>query len=42
VLRSAQAWQRKKTTLLRALTLEAPDPAEVGRAVGTRLGRWKR
>jgi len=41
VLRSAQAWQLKKTTLLPALTLEAPDPAEVGRAVGERLGRWK-
>ncbi len=41
VLRSAQAWQRKKTTLLPALTLEAPDPTEVGRAVGERLGRWR-
>jgi len=41
VLRSAQAWQRKKTTLLPALTLEAPDPAEVGRAVGMRQARWE-
>ena len=41
VLRSVQAYQRKKTTLLPPLTLEAPDPGEVGRAVGTRQGRWK-
>lgn len=41
VLRSVQSWQRKKTTLLPPLPAEAPDPTEVGRAVGTRQGRWK-
>ncbi|MDP2957938.1 MAG: pyruvate kinase [Longimicrobiales bacterium] len=41
VLRSMQAYQRKKTTLLPALTLDEPDEAEVGRAVGTRQGRWR-
>jgi pyruvate kinase len=41
VLRSAQAYQKKKTTLLPPLTLDAPDPTEVGRRVGARQGRWK-
>lgn len=36
ILKSMQAYQRKKATLLPALTLEEPDPEEVGRAVGTR------
>lgn len=40
ILRSVQAYQRKKTTLLPALTLDPPDPEEVGRTVGTRQGRW--
>jgi len=42
VLRSMQGLQRKKTALLPALTLEDPDPTEVGRAVGLRQGRWTR
>jgi len=42
VLRSMQGVQRKKTALLPALTLEDPDPEEVGRAVGLRQGRWTR
>jgi pyruvate kinase len=43
VLRSVQSYQRKKATLLPALTLEEPDPEEVGRSVGTRQGRtWLR
>ncbi len=41
VLDSVQSWQRKKTTLLPPLPADAPDPTEVGRAVGTRQGRWK-
>ncbi len=41
VLHSVQAYQRKKITLLPPLALDAPDPDEVGRAVGTRQGRWK-
>lgn len=41
VLRSVEGYQRKKTTLLPALTLDDPDPAEVGRAVGLRQGRWE-
>lgn len=41
VLRSLQAYQRKKVTLLPALTLDMPDPLEVGRAVGARQGRWE-
>lgn len=40
VLRSVQAYQRKKSALLPALTLDAPDPQEVGRAVGLRQGRF--
>lgn len=40
VLRSVEDQQRKKTTLLPPLTLEEPDPLEVGRAVGLRQGRW--
>lgn len=40
LLRSVQGYQRKKTTLLPALTLDAPDPEEVGRAIGARQGRW--
>jgi len=42
VLRSMHGVQRKKTALLPALTLEDPDPTEVGRAVGLRQGRWTR
>jgi pyruvate kinase len=42
VLQSMQGVQRKKTPLLPALTLEDPDPTEVGRAVGLRQGRWTR
>jgi pyruvate kinase len=43
LLRSVQGYQRKKATLLPALTLEEPDPEEVGRSVGTRQGRtWLR
>lgn len=41
VLSSMQGYQHKKTTLLPALTLDDPDPEEVGRAVGLRQGRWK-
>ncbi len=41
VLHSVQAYQRKKITLLPPLALDAPDPGEVGRAVGKRQGRWK-
>ncbi|HSW29637.1 MAG TPA: pyruvate kinase [Longimicrobiales bacterium] len=41
VLHSVQAYQRKKITLLPPLALDAPDPGEVGRAVGRRQGRWK-
>lgn len=41
VLRSVQGYQTKKAALLPALTLEDPDPEEVGRAVGLRQGRWK-
>ncbi len=40
ILSSMQAYQEKKTALLPTLTLEMPDPEEVGRAVGTRRGRW--
>jgi pyruvate kinase len=40
ILKSMQDYQRKKSTLLPALMLEQPDPAEVGRAVGDRQGRW--
>lgn len=40
ILSSVQAYQEKKTALLPTLTLEMPDPEEVGRAVGTRRGRW--
>jgi pyruvate kinase len=39
ILKSMQAYQQKKATLLPALTLEEPDPEEVGRTVGTRQGR---
>jgi pyruvate kinase len=39
ILKSMQAYQQKKATLLPALTLEEPDPDEVGRTVGTRQGR---
>jgi pyruvate kinase len=43
IMKSMQAYQRKKATLLPALTLEEPDPEEVGRSVGTRQGRlWPR
>ncbi len=42
VLHSMHGVQRKKTALLPALTLEDPDPEEVGRAVGLRQGRWSR
>jgi len=43
LLRSVQGYQRKKATLLPALTLEEPDSEEVGRSVGTRQGRtWLR
>jgi len=41
VLRSMEEYQHKKTTLLPALTLDDPDPEEVGRAVGLRQGRWE-
>jgi pyruvate kinase len=40
VLRSMEGYQHKKTALLPALTLDDPDPEEVGRAVGDRQGRW--
>jgi pyruvate kinase len=40
VLRSMEGYQHKKTALLPALTLDDPDPDEVGRAVGDRQGRW--
>ena len=39
ILESMQKYQSKKSTLLPALTLEAPDPEEVGRTVGTRPSR---
>jgi len=43
IMKSMQAYQRKKSTLLPALTLEEPDPEEVGRSIGTREGRlWPR
>jgi pyruvate kinase len=41
ILKSMQAYQRKHAMLLPALTLEAPDPEEVGRTVGERLGRYQ-
>jgi pyruvate kinase len=41
VLRSLEGYQHKKTALLPALTLDDPDPEEVGRAVGLRQGRWE-
>jgi len=40
ILTSMEEYQIKKTALLPALPLEAPDPSEVGRSVGARLGRW--
>ena len=40
IMSSLQEYQRKKATLLPALTLELPDPSEVGRAIGGREGRW--
>jgi pyruvate kinase len=39
ILGSVQSYQDKKAPLLPALELADPDPAEVGRALGTRLGR---
>jgi pyruvate kinase len=43
ILKSMQSYQQKKATLMPALTLEEPDPLEVGRTVGTREGRgWIR
>ena len=42
ILKSMQAYQRKTATLSPALTLENPDPEEVGRSVGERLGRYRR
>ena len=42
ILKSMQAYQRKTAMLLPALTLENPDPEEVGRTVGDRLGRYQR
>ena len=40
ILRSMEEYQMKKTTLLPELPLQAPDPTEVGRAIGDRRGRW--
>jgi pyruvate kinase len=40
ILRSMEEYQMKKTTLLPELPLQPPDPSEVGRAIGDRLGRW--
>jgi pyruvate kinase len=40
VLTSMEEYQIKKTALLPPLPLEPPDPTEVGRSVGERLGRW--
>ncbi|MGB1841421.1 MAG: pyruvate kinase [Longimicrobiales bacterium] len=40
ILRSMEDYQMKKTTLLPQLPLEPPDPEEVGRTIGERLGRW--
>ncbi len=43
IMKSMQDYQRKKATLLPALTLEEPDPEEVGRSIGTRPTRlWPR
>ncbi len=42
ILKSMQAYQRKTAILSPALTLENPDPEEVGRSVGERLGRYRR
>jgi len=41
ILKSMQAYHRKTAMLLPALTLEDPDPEEVGRTVGDRLGRYQ-
>lgn len=41
ILKSMQAYQRKTAMLLPALTLEDPDPEEVGRSIGDRLGRYR-
>jgi pyruvate kinase len=40
VLGSMEAMSRKKAPLLNPLELDDPDPTEVGRAVGTRVGRF--
>ena len=42
ILKSMQAYQRKTAILSPALMLENPDPEEVGRSVGERLGRYVR
>lgn len=41
ILRSMEEYQMKKTTLLPELPLEPPDPEEVGRTIGDRMGRWR-
>jgi pyruvate kinase len=42
ILKSMQAYQRKNALLLPALNLEDPDPEEIGRSVGDRMGRYRR
>jgi hypothetical protein len=40
VLASLEAYREKRAARLPALRLELPDPAEVGRDIGDRQGRW--
>jgi pyruvate kinase len=41
VLASLEAYREKRAARLPALRLELPDPAEVGRDIGDRQGRWR-
>ena len=41
IIGSMERYRVKKAPMLNPLELEAPDPAEVGRAVGTRVSRFE-